>query len=95
MVENPGRRVPQRASVALAPDGVVVASLPLDRTHLRFFTLDSGKAMFEESGYEVLRHGGVGDPAFPWKFGLLNSLLMGALDDMRHMRMVYACWLAR
>lgn len=108
----------RRASVALAPNGVIIASLPnvryyevikdlllrrawtyvpegvLDRTHLRFFTLDSGKTLFQESGYRVVSYGGLGNPAFPWKFGLLNNLLLGLLNDMRFMRMVYVARLA-
>lgn len=31
----------------------------LDRTHLRFFTPATGRALIEESGYRVVNHGGV------------------------------------
>lgn len=61
----------------------------MDRTHLRFFTQKSMKALFEESGYQVIRTQGINAIQFPWKFGLLNMLTRGALADAQFQQ--YAC----
>jgi hypothetical protein len=58
----------------------------LDRTHLRFFTDCSIKAMFERAGYKVEKLEGIN--AFLWgstrRFRILNALTLGRISDMRY-----------
>lgn len=61
----------------------------MDKTHLRFFTQRSIKELFDHSGYLMERIEGINQLKFPWKFGLMNSLLGGAFDDSRFMQ--FAC----
>ncbi|HSV54430.1 MAG TPA: class I SAM-dependent methyltransferase [Burkholderiaceae bacterium] len=61
----------------------------LDRTHLRFFTQSGIRALFSQSGYRVNALQGINGIRFPWKFGLLNRLTLGALDDTRYVQ--FAC----
>ena len=61
----------------------------MDRTHLRFFTKKSMRALFEESGYKVNHMQGINGIEFPWKFGLLNRLTLGALADAQFQQ--FAC----
>ena len=61
----------------------------MDRTHLRFFTRKSMQSLFEEAGYQVTRIQGINGIQFPWKFGLLNKLLLSALSDAQFQQ--YAC----
>ena len=61
----------------------------LDRTHLRFFTDRTVRELFEQSGLEVISLQGINGGPFPWKFGMLNRLLLNALDDMRWQQ--FAC----
>lgn len=61
----------------------------LDQTHLRFFTQSSMHSLFDASGYEILNMQGINPIEFPWKFGLLNRLTMGALEDTRFKQ--FAC----
>ncbi len=61
----------------------------MDRTHLRFFTRRSIARLFGATGYGVERLEGINGIAFPWKFGLLNRLTGGALDDTRYVQ--FAC----
>lgn len=57
----------------------------LDRTHLRFFTIESIRAMYERLGYEVLRHEGINElDRLPKKFRIVNGILRGRLSDMRY-----------
>jgi 2-polyprenyl-3-methyl-5-hydroxy-6-metoxy-1,4-benzoquinol methylase len=57
----------------------------LDRTHLRFFTVESIRAMYERLGYEVLLHEGInGLDRLPKRFHLANVILRGRLSDMRY-----------
>ncbi len=97
----------------MAPDGVVVSSIPnirfwpvlyallahksweyeasgiLDRTHLRFFTETSIRAMYERLGYEVLRQEGINPaPRLPMRFRIANALLRGRLEDTRFTQFV-------
>jgi SAM-dependent methyltransferase len=61
----------------------------LDRTHLRFFTVDSIRNMYVRLGYEVLRHEGISRMAsMPWKYRLINKVLRGRLDDMQYLQFV-------
>jgi 2-polyprenyl-3-methyl-5-hydroxy-6-metoxy-1,4-benzoquinol methylase len=57
----------------------------LDRTHLRFFTVESIRAMYERLGYEVLRHEGINElDRLPKRFHLANTIFGGRLSDMRY-----------
>ena len=61
----------------------------MDRTHLRFFTRKSMRALFEESGYQLTQIQGINAIRFPWKFGLFNKLVFGAFADAQFQQ--YAC----
>lgn len=58
----------------------------LDRTHLRFFTESSVRAMFEGAGAKVLEIRGINGIRYAWRLQLLNLALLGALDEMRYMQ---------
>jgi SAM-dependent methyltransferase len=61
----------------------------LDRTHLRFFTIESIRAMYERLGYELLTHDGINElDRLPKKFRIANAILRGRLSDMRYMQFV-------
>jgi hypothetical protein len=47
------------------------------------------KELFEDCCYHVIACVGVRGETFPWKFGLLNLLLLNRLADMRFE--CYAC----
>lgn len=66
----------------------------LDRTHLRFFTFKTGRELFEQCGFRVLRLEGIRGTPFPWKFGAFNILMGGRLDDMRYMQFAIQAQLA-
>jgi 2-polyprenyl-3-methyl-5-hydroxy-6-metoxy-1,4-benzoquinol methylase len=56
----------------------------LDRTHIRFFTTRSIRAMYERLGYEVLRHEGINAMAEnPRDLRIANLLLRGRFEDTR------------
>lgn len=57
----------------------------MDRTHLRFFTCDDIAHLFAAAGYSITRMEGL-KGGFPWKFRLLNRLLLGRLDDMQYLQ---------
>ncbi|MCC6242219.1 MAG: class I SAM-dependent methyltransferase [Gemmatimonadaceae bacterium] len=60
----------------------------MDRTHLRFFTMHTFPEMFSAVGLQVQETGGLENHfTFPWKFRLLNMLLLGALHDARFMQL--------
>jgi 2-polyprenyl-3-methyl-5-hydroxy-6-metoxy-1,4-benzoquinol methylase len=61
----------------------------LDRTHLRFFTESSMRALFESTGLEILQLKGINAIKYAWRLRLLNYFLFGALNDMRYMQ--YGC----
>jgi len=61
----------------------------MDKTHLRFFTINSIRNMFERCGYCVVTLEGISYISFPWKFNMLNKLLNNQLDDMRYKQ--FAC----
>ena len=54
----------------------------LDRTHLRFFTERSIRAMLEGCGYEVLQLRGI-NGVHNHKYTLLNALTLGFIEDTR------------
>lgn len=61
----------------------------LDSTHLRFFTIKSIQALFQSCGFNVLKIEGINTISFPWKFRMLNWLLMCQCEDMKYLR--FAC----
>jgi 2-polyprenyl-3-methyl-5-hydroxy-6-metoxy-1,4-benzoquinol methylase len=61
----------------------------MDRTHLRFFTLNSIRKMFEQCSYKDIKIEGMNHIEFPWKFNMLNKVLGNRLDDMRYFQ--FAC----
>lgn len=60
----------------------------LDRTHLRFFTRDSLRRLFEAEGFTVQRMQGI-NPTGSLKFKLVNLLTLGRWADMRWLQ--FAC----
>jgi len=60
----------------------------LDRTHLRFFTVNGVRELFETSGYSVGTLEGIDRCDFSWKFKLLNRVLLNRLDDTRYSKFV-------
>ena len=61
----------------------------MDQTHLQFSTARSMHDLFESSGYKLVQQTGINETPFAWKFGLLNRLPRGALDDARFLQ--FAC----
>ena len=66
----------------------------LDRTHLRFFTFKTGRELFEQCGFNVLRLEGIHGSPFTWKFNVLNTLMRGRLNDMHYMQFAIQAQLA-
>jgi hypothetical protein len=72
----------------------------LDRTHLRFFTLQSIRVIFENLGYHIERIEGINPfdekPYFKrlskrfiyWVFFLTNLLFFKHIEDMRYLQFV-------
>ena len=61
----------------------------LDRTHLRFFTVKSIRAMYERLGYTVLRHEGINPMSKrPMAWRLANLILLGKVSDMQYEQFV-------
>ena len=56
-----------------------------DRTHLRFFTSKSICRMFEQSGYEILRHEGV-NASKSFRPRLWSALTLGLLADSKYLQ---------
>jgi len=61
----------------------------LDRTHLRFFTESSIRALLESAGLVVQQLHGINPINYAWRLQLLNILLFGFLSDMRYPQ--YGC----
>ncbi len=76
-------------SLFLQKDWKYVDEGILDKTHLRFFTINSIHVLFQSSGYNLLNIAGINAAVFPWKLGLLNLILLKVLDDMRFLE--FAC----
>ncbi|MDO9154696.1 MAG: class I SAM-dependent methyltransferase [Paludibacter sp.] len=55
----------------------------LDDTHIRFFTSKSIRRTFQEQGYEILKHEGIGK-CKSWKEKLFINLSFGFLKDARY-----------
>jgi len=55
----------------------------MDKTHLRFFTLKSMIRMFEDSGYRVVKNGGINKNTNFKFFNILNWLLFNTQEDMK------------
>jgi 2-polyprenyl-3-methyl-5-hydroxy-6-metoxy-1,4-benzoquinol methylase len=58
----------------------------LDIGHLRFFTINSIKEMFDTAGYKVKRLNGIRKSSMSWKFELITMLNLFPMDDMRYER---------
>ncbi len=61
---------------------------PLDKTHLRFFTSKSVVNLFTSVGYSVNSLEGINGRKFPWKFNLMNLIMLNAFSDMRYLQFV-------
>lgn len=61
----------------------------LDKTHLRFFTIESIREMFASCGYQIIRIEGIRDNKLPWKFRIINNLFGKMFEDMRYLQ--FAC----
>lgn len=61
----------------------------MDRTHLRFFTKKSIASLFSSTGYNLVTLEGINGLNFPWKYGVLNKITGGQLEDTRYLQ--YAC----
>lgn len=61
----------------------------LDKTHFRFFTINSIQNMFRDCGYNVSRFEGLKGVKLPWKLNLLNRILLNRLDDVKYVK--FAC----
>lgn len=62
----------------------------LDKTHLRFFTINSIRNMFTRHGYEIVKLEGINPMTqFPWEYRAANILFRGKLTDTKFMQ--FAC----
>lgn len=61
----------------------------LDKTHLRFFTINSIRSLFEVSNFTVVNIQGIKARKFPWKFNIFNLLMNRTFDDMKYLQ--FAC----
>lgn len=61
----------------------------LDRTHLRFFTRLSARALVESAGFGIVREEGMHPSKFPVWLRAINALAGGAFDDMRYLQFVF------
>ncbi len=60
----------------------------LDKTHLRFFTAESIKEMFEECGYTLGCFNGINQTRLPLLMCCINLICKGYFDDMRYRQFV-------
>jgi len=61
----------------------------MDRTHLRFFTRRTIENLFQSNNLKTILLQGINGGHFPWKFDLLNKILLNSLDDMRYRQFAY------
>ncbi len=61
-----------------------------DRTHLRFFTRGSMRAMFRRAGYEVRTCKGI-NPTGAAVFKVFNLLTLGKFAEMRYLQFALVC----
>jgi 2-polyprenyl-3-methyl-5-hydroxy-6-metoxy-1,4-benzoquinol methylase len=66
----------------------------LDNTHLRFFTRKSIERLFKDSGYDVIRIGGINRYTY-WKFNVLNFFLLNRINDFRYGQFAIVARVAR
>lgn len=60
----------------------------LDRTHLRFFTRASARALIEGAGFEITHEEGIHRSGFPFWLRVINALTGRLFDDMRYLQFV-------
>jgi 2-polyprenyl-3-methyl-5-hydroxy-6-metoxy-1,4-benzoquinol methylase len=60
----------------------------MDKTHLRFFTLKSMVRLFENSGYSVVKNGGINKNTNFKFFNIINWLLFNTQEDMKYPQFV-------
>ncbi|HEY3401319.1 MAG TPA: class I SAM-dependent methyltransferase [Geothrix sp.] len=60
----------------------------LDRTHLRFFTRASARALVEGAGFEITHEEGIHRSGFPFWLRAINAVTGGMFDDMRYLQFV-------
>lgn len=62
---------------------------PLDKTHLRFFTIKSMRKILYKSGYEIL----IEKPkkSYTKFFTMLNIIFLGALSDFSILQYIFLC----
>jgi 2-polyprenyl-3-methyl-5-hydroxy-6-metoxy-1,4-benzoquinol methylase len=58
----------------------------LDVTHLRFFTKNSIKSLFIDSGYNLQSIDGINSFVSGWKFELLNKLTRNRFEDLQYLQ---------
>lgn len=61
----------------------------LDRTHLRFFTIETIKSMFLDCGYTLINISGINSMGLPPFARFLNRIIGGRFEDMRYQQ--FAC----
>ena len=60
----------------------------LDRTHLRFFTRASARALVEGAGFAIEREEGIHRSDFPLWLKAINAVMGETFDDMRYLQFV-------
>jgi len=61
----------------------------LDKTHLRFFTVNTIREMFQICGYRVVKIEGINGMDFPLPFRAINRIMMRKYEDTRFKQ--FAC----
>lgn len=59
----------------------------LDTTHLRFFTKQTMKKMFENSGYKLIKQIGINE-IYTWKFWLFNLITLKFFSDTKYYQFI-------